>query len=86
MNSTSSLGLTLSRREFLAAGGALVFGFSLGTVSDLFAQPPKEAPKLPGSLASTPMLDAWIRCESWARNALSCVDQFIYELTASALV
>ena len=61
MNSTSSLGLTLSRREFLAAGGALVFGFSLGTVSDLFAQRPQEGAKLPGSLASTPMLDAWIR-------------------------
>jgi len=32
------------------------------------------------------MLDAWIRCESLARDAISCVDQFIYELTASALV
>ena len=32
------------------------------------------------------MLDAWIRCESLARDTISCVDQFIYELTASALV
>jgi len=61
MNSTTSLGFALSRREFLAAGGALVVGFSLGRVSDLFAQQPKDGPKLPGSLASTPMLDAWIR-------------------------
>ena len=61
MNSTSSLGLTLRRREFLVASGALVVGFSLGTVSDLFAQQPQEGAKLPGSLASTPMLDAWIR-------------------------
>src|SRR5256886_11301426 len=61
MNSTPSPGLLLSRREFLTTAGALVVGFSLGAVSDLFAQRPKEGPKLPGSLASTPMLDAWIR-------------------------
>src|SRR5438034_2217607 len=61
MNSTPSPGLLLSRREFLTTAGALVVGFSLGTVSDLFAQRPQEGAKLPGSLASTPMLDAWIR-------------------------
>ena len=52
---------TLSRRSFLTASGALVVGFSLARVSDLVAQPAKDAPKLPGSLASTPFLDAWIR-------------------------
>src|SRR5438094_8977035 len=61
MNSTPSPGLLLSRREFLTTAGALVVGFSLGAVSDLFAQRPQEGAKLPGSLASTPMLDAWIR-------------------------
>src|SRR5439155_9941786 len=40
---------------------ALVVAFSLGRASNLFAQRPQEGPKLPGSLASTPMLDAWIR-------------------------
>ena len=53
--------MTISRRDFLAAAGAVVVSFSLARVSDLFAQPAKEAPKLPGSLASTPLLDAWIR-------------------------
>ena len=51
----------MTRRRFLASTGALVVTFSLARASDVFAQPPKDAPKLPGSLASTPLLDAWIR-------------------------
>jgi len=51
----------MSRRDFLAGTGALVLSFSLASVSNLFAQPAKDAPKLPGSLTTTPMLDAWIR-------------------------
>jgi CO/xanthine dehydrogenase Mo-binding subunit len=49
-----------SRREFLAATGALVVWFSLhpGRVG---AQQLAGAPKLPGSLEKTPSLDSWIR-------------------------
>src|SRR5207248_671530 len=49
---------TFSRREFLASAGALVVSFSLGRA---FAQQAPQGAKLPGSLTSTPMLDAWIR-------------------------
>ena len=49
-----------SRREFLAATGALVVWFSLHPAR-LAAQQPAGAPKLPGSLEKTPSLDAWIR-------------------------
>jgi CO/xanthine dehydrogenase Mo-binding subunit len=52
---------TFSRRAFFAAAGAVVVSFSLARVSNLFAQPAKDGSKLPGSLASTPLLDAWIR-------------------------
>src|SRR5438045_8850693 len=61
MSATDNLGTTLSRRGFLITSGSLVVGFSLGRVSDLFAQRAQGGPKLPGSLAPTPMLDAWIR-------------------------
>jgi CO/xanthine dehydrogenase Mo-binding subunit len=44
----------VSRREFLATGGALVLFFALPRLA---AQPAK----LPGSLDKTPELDAWIR-------------------------
>jgi nicotinate dehydrogenase subunit B len=56
----------LDRRRVLAGGGALIVSFSL---SDAFAQdqgaaaaPP--APKPPGSLATTPYLDSWIRIDA----------------------
>jgi nicotinate dehydrogenase subunit B len=56
----------LDRRRVLAGGGALIVSFSL---SGAFAQdqapavaPP--APKPPGSLATTPSLDAWIRIDA----------------------
>jgi nicotinate dehydrogenase subunit B len=57
-------GLGLTRREFLAAGGALVVSFSIspraaaqaGEVATRAA-----GAKLPGSLDKFPMLDSWIR-------------------------
>jgi CO/xanthine dehydrogenase Mo-binding subunit len=56
----------LDRRRVLAGSGALIVSFSLG---DTFAQdqgapaaPP--APKPPGSLATTPYLDSWIRIDA----------------------
>ena len=52
----------LSRREFLAASGALIVGFSLAS-SSLRAQKPA-GPKLPGSLDANPMLDSWIRIDA----------------------
>jgi CO/xanthine dehydrogenase Mo-binding subunit len=58
----------LDRRRVLAGGGALIVSFSLG---DAFAQDqaapaaaPPSAPKPPGSLATTPYLDAWIRIDA----------------------
>ena len=54
---------TLSRRQFLATGGALVVAFSLAPASGLFAQK-SGGPKLPGSLDTNPMLDSWIRIDA----------------------
>ncbi|MGA2998902.1 molybdopterin cofactor-binding domain-containing protein [Bradyrhizobium sp.] len=53
----------LDRRQVLAGGGALVVSFSL---SDAFAQEHAAAgaPKPPGSLATSPYLDAWIRIDA----------------------
>jgi nicotinate dehydrogenase subunit B len=52
----------LDRRKVLAGGGALIVSFSL---TPAFAQdqgaPPPPAPKPPGSLATAPYLDSWIR-------------------------
>ena len=53
----------LSRRDFLAASGALIVGFSLAP-SSLRAQKPAAGPKLPGSLDTNPMLDSWIRIDA----------------------
>ena len=52
-----------NRRQVLAGGGALVVSFSL---SDAFAQENAAAgaPKPPGSLATSPYLDAWIRIDA----------------------
>jgi nicotinate dehydrogenase subunit B len=48
----------IDRRRVLAGGGALIVSFSL---SDAFAEDQAaQAPKPPGSLATTPHLDAWI--------------------------
>jgi CO/xanthine dehydrogenase Mo-binding subunit len=59
----------LDRRWVLAGGGALIVSFSLG---DAFAQDQAgraevsaaPAPKPPGSLATSPYLDAWIRIDA----------------------
>ena len=48
----------LSRRGFLGATGGLIVAFSLA--GPLRAQE-QEGPELPGDLADTPNLDAWIR-------------------------
>jgi nicotinate dehydrogenase subunit B len=61
---------TLTRREFLARGGALVVSFSLAPAllnaaeSQNIGVQPKPAPALPGSLKSAPMLDSWIRIDA----------------------
>jgi len=61
----------LTRREFLARGGALVVSFSLARpVLAATAEPqnigkvPVQAPKLPGSLEKAPLLDSWIRIDA----------------------
>src|SRR6202790_1795166 len=56
----------LDRRRVLAGGGALIVSFSL---TDAFAQdsatpPAAPAPKPPGSLATSPYLDSWIRIDA----------------------
>jgi CO/xanthine dehydrogenase Mo-binding subunit len=54
----------LDRRRVLAGGGALIVSFSL---SGAFAQDqaaPAAAPKPPGSLATSPYLDSWIRIDA----------------------
>src|SRR5271155_1933425 len=54
----------LDRRRVLAGGGALIVSFSL---TGAFAQDhaaPAAAPKPPGSLATTPYLDSWIRIDA----------------------
>ncbi len=53
--------VSLDRRQVLAGGGALIVSFSL---PDAFAQDHAGAPKPPGSLATSPYLDAWIRIDA----------------------
>jgi CO/xanthine dehydrogenase Mo-binding subunit len=59
--------VVLDRRRVLAGGGALIVSFSL---SDAFAQGQGDqpaaapAPKPPGSLATAPYLDSWIRIDA----------------------
>jgi CO/xanthine dehydrogenase Mo-binding subunit len=62
MNAASHVPEDPSRRRFLAAG-AITVGFSLLPTLPAFAQEAGKAGKLPGSLSSTPMLDAWIRLD-----------------------
>jgi len=60
----------LDRRRVLAGAGALIVSFSL---SGVFAQDqtaPAAAPKPPGSLATTPYLDSWIRIDADGSIAL----------------
>src|SRR5215475_3601670 len=61
----------LDRRQVLAGGGALVVGFSL---SGAFAQDQTAAalpPSAPGSLKTSPYLDAWIRVDADGITALT---------------
>src|ERR1700675_3336236 len=54
----------LDRRRVLAGGGALIVSFSL---TNAFAQdqaPAAAPPKPPGSLATAPYLDSWIRIDA----------------------
>jgi nicotinate dehydrogenase subunit B len=57
---------TLSRRTLVGGGCALVVSFSLvrSPYSTSEAQGPPQPPKLPGSLRTTPWLDAWIRVDA----------------------
>jgi CO/xanthine dehydrogenase Mo-binding subunit len=54
--------IMLSRREVLAAGGAIIVSFSLGTAQAQAPQP--QSPPLPGSLKETPLLDSWVRIDA----------------------
>lgn len=55
--------VVLDRRRVLAGSGALIVSFSLGHA---LAQEQKAAPgpKLPGSLATSPNLDSWLRIDA----------------------
>jgi nicotinate dehydrogenase subunit B len=71
MNSHRTQHLDLSRRAFLARGGALVVSFSLAPAwaqqkpeaQNVGREPRKPLP-LPGSLKDAPLLDAWIRIDA----------------------
>ncbi|UCI10275.1 xanthine dehydrogenase family protein molybdopterin-binding subunit [Mesorhizobium sp. B1-1-8] len=58
----------VTRRGFLAGAGALVVSFTIPAGAQEAAAPSAPAaearPKLPGSLADTPSLDAWIRIDA----------------------
>jgi CO/xanthine dehydrogenase Mo-binding subunit len=56
----------LDRRRVLAGGGALIVSFSItGAIAQDQAAPAAAlAPKPPGSLATTPYLDSWIRIDA----------------------
>lgn len=58
---------SLSRREFLATGGALVLTFTLLPRRVAAQDAPKAAPGLPGSLEKSPLLDSWIRIDADGR-------------------
>jgi CO/xanthine dehydrogenase Mo-binding subunit len=54
--------MTASRRDVLSAG-AVVVAFSLAPRAFAQGRAPARAPGLPGSLRTTPLLDAWIRID-----------------------
>jgi len=66
---SASLG-SLSRRRLLAGSGALIVSFSLARAplaQEHSARPAPgqpQPPRLPGSLRTSPMLDAWIRIDA----------------------
>jgi nicotinate dehydrogenase subunit B len=55
---------SLSRRGVLAGGGALVVSFSLRAFAQEGQPAQLQAPRLPGSLRTTAVLDAWIRIDA----------------------
>jgi len=60
----------LSRRRMLATSGALIVSFALSKRTPADEPPPAAAAPpeaLPGSLAHTPMLDAWIKVDATGR-------------------
>lgn len=58
--------LTMDRRHVLMGGGAIIVSFSLGRTAAQ-QQVPAGTPKRPGSLATTPYLDSWIRIDADGR-------------------
>jgi nicotinate dehydrogenase subunit B len=60
----SRLPTMLSRRSLLGAGSALVVSFTLARPPFPSAAAQTAPPRLPGSLRTTPMLDAWIRIDA----------------------
>ena len=54
--------VTVSRRQMLAGGGALVVSFSLARRG--WGQDAPKPPVLPGDLKKTPLLDSWIRIDA----------------------
>jgi nicotinate dehydrogenase subunit B len=65
------LPLNLSRRRFVAGGGALIVSFAIGPVQSATpdakpaaAEAPGKEATLPGSLKAQPMLDGWIRIDA----------------------
>lgn len=54
--------VTLSRRQMLAGGGALVVSFSVARRG--WGQYAPKPPVLPGDLKKTPLLDSWIRIDA----------------------
>ena len=62
---TTSLA-SLSRRALIGGGCAVVVSFTLlrSPFSTNAAEGPGQPPRLPGSLRTTPMLDAWIRVDA----------------------
>ena len=60
----SRLAAPLSRRSLLGAGSALVVSFTLARSPFPSATAQSAPPRLPGSLRTTPMLDAWIRIDA----------------------
>jgi nicotinate dehydrogenase subunit B len=54
----------LDRRRVLAGSGALIVSFSLGSALAQDQAAPAAAPKPPGSLATAPYLDSWIRIDA----------------------
>jgi CO/xanthine dehydrogenase Mo-binding subunit len=69
MNASHEMPVAPSRRVFLAHTSALVVTFALAPF-DATAQEGGSPAKLPGSLATTPSLDAWIRVDPDGRVTL----------------